>query len=120
MFDDTAEDGHPRFKPRLCLEYGIDETLCDERDFTVCERGMVFTSRWRFELGTQLALALSASAASRCARLEGIVVECEEIRERCFRSTLLFLDVPEEMRAQLASLGECARTPEKVPSLAQR
>lgn len=68
---------------------------------------MRFISRWQFSLGTQLAVAcVSADGRFPDQRvtLEGIVVWCEPVARgphRTFETTILFLELPEELRQSL-------------------
>ncbi len=82
------------------LDYGIDCCFGNHGDLTINERGIVLRSRWRFPLGTQLALRICAHAVHPddfpvCEDLTGMVVSCERLEERypCFKATILFLDV---------------------------
>src|SRR5207302_1623458 len=107
MFDNTAEDDHSR-RSIISLEDGADEWQCDEHELDISERGMCFHSRCRFPLGTELAVVFCSRTEdqnSRRVRTEGIVVGCEELCARCYRITLMFLDLPEDLRAQLAVLA---------------
>ena len=92
-------------RARLCLDYGIDEQLCDS-GLSISERGMRFVARWHFEIGTQLSVSClyehPKQGWSRV-RLEGIVVWSERIGEPhitkpAFDTTLLFLELPEELK----------------------
>jgi|GEM_PF-3739879 len=89
--------------PSICLEHGADECALDER-MEICARGMSFHTRWQWSPGTQLAVAFSfldENGALGKMRTDGIVVDCERVAAQCYRTTLLFLDVPEELRAHL-------------------
>jgi len=84
----------------IYLDYGIDCCFGSHGDLTISERGIVLRSRWRFPLGTQLALRICAHPIHPddcpvCEDLTGMVVSCERIEERypCFKVTILFLDV---------------------------
>ena len=59
---------------------------------------MRFPSRWRFDLGTTLALTLEVCGTVERARAEGLVVACEPIRESLWLVTVLFLQAPTDMR----------------------
>lgn len=92
--------------PSLCLDYGVDEQLCDN-SLSFSERGMRFISRWQFSLGTQLSVACvwpHARLGTSRVTLEGIVVWCGRIRdveEPAFDTTVLFLELPDELRQSL-------------------
>lgn len=98
-----------RWRPSIYLEDGADEWECDARQFALSEHGLCFHSRLEFTPGTQLSVCLSFArneeAAAASARAEGIVVECEKTGPRCFRVTLLFLDVAEETRRELRHIA---------------
>ena len=98
---------------RLLLDYGVDEETCD--GVSISERGMRFVSRWHFTLGTQLAVACEYRhprwGTSRV-NLEGIVVWCERQRQpgqtiTCYETTLLFLELPDELRQNLREFSFC-------------
>jgi hypothetical protein len=87
--------------PALFLDYGADAQSCGRDDLEISERGMRFQSRWHFEIGTQLAVSLAHMhpRLGLCRMtLEGIVVWCEPRGGKCFESTLLFLELPDELR----------------------
>ncbi|HET6407106.1 MAG TPA: PilZ domain-containing protein [Chthoniobacteraceae bacterium] len=95
-------------RARLCLEYGVDEQLC-ESGLSISERGMRFVAKWRFEIGTQLAVSClyeHPQVGWSTVRLEGIVVWSEpldqqDISKRAFDTTVLFLELPEELKQSL-------------------
>jgi hypothetical protein len=107
MFDKMASDDS--WRSSISLEDGADEWTCDEHQLDISERGICFNSRCRFSLGTQLSVTLSffQTSAGNPGRscTEGIVVGCEEIAARCYRVTLLFLELSEDLRRQLSSLA---------------
>lgn len=108
MFDKTAADDS--WRSSISLEDGADEWTCSEQQFEISERGISFNSRCGFALGTRLSVTLSFFRAGfgepgrTCT--EGIVVGCEELGRCCYRVTLLFLDLPEDLRRRLSSLAE--------------
>ena len=95
-------------RARLCLEYGLDEQLC-ESGLSISERGMRFVARWHFPIGTQLAVSClyeHPQLGWSRVRLEGIVVWSESIDQldlskRAFDTTVLFLELPEELKQSL-------------------
>ena len=95
-------------RARLCLEYGIDEQLC-ETGLSISERGMRFIARWQFAIGTQLAVSCMYAHPQtgwEQVRLEGTVVWSEETAQsdaenRAFDTTVLFLELPEELKQSL-------------------
>ena len=107
MFDKTGEDDERQWRSSIYLEDGVDEWECDERQFELSERGLCFNSRLQFPIGTQLAVTLSfyEPGALPRTRAEGIVVDCEETAPRCFRVTLMFLELGEEARRQLRRIA---------------
>jgi hypothetical protein len=90
--------------PSFYLDYGADEEHGVCGSVEISERGMLFRSRWRFSIGTQLAVALEHMhprlGLSRVT-IEGIVVWCEPIGGQRYESTLLFLELPDELRPSL-------------------
>jgi len=88
----------------LVLDCGLDEQPIDQA-LSIDERGMKFTSRWQFPLGTQLAIGCQ-SRHPRLVRLEGIVVWCERrLRPAddapAYETTVLFLELPDDLRQSL-------------------
>ncbi len=90
----------------LSLDYGADDQECGENAVEISERGMKLRSRWQFSIGTQMAVAFDCPAGGARRRLlaEGIVVWCERCGE-LHESTLLFLELPEELRQGLQELS---------------
>lgn len=70
---------------------------------------MRFNSRWQFEIGTQLAISFDYGSQFGTKRLmaEGIVVWCEERPGdyASFETTLLFLELPDELKQSLRELS---------------
>lgn len=99
---------HAGFRARLVLDCGLDEQPAD-RDLTLDERGMMFVSRWRFTLGTQLAVGCQyrhPRFGLKDVRLEGIVVWSERRLHPTadvpvYETTVLFLELPDELRQSL-------------------
>jgi hypothetical protein len=95
----TGTDSHS-----LYLDYGADAQRCGLGDIDLSERGMRFTSRWQFSIGTQLSVALvhCHPRLGPCRMtLEGIVVWCEPKAAKGHESTLLFLELPDELKPSL-------------------
>jgi outer membrane receptor for Fe3+-dicitrate len=93
-----------RVAPSIYLDYGADEHNCEDQGFEICERGMRFSSRWQFALGTQLAVAFSfqdSDGTTQRVATEGIVVDCEKVACKCHLTTLLFLELPSLLRTAL-------------------
>jgi hypothetical protein len=68
-------------------------------EITLTNHGIIFRSRWEFEIGTQLGLKVCvepefSDSAPICIDLTGIVVHCERMysQSRLFEVTVLFLD----------------------------
>lgn len=96
----------------IYLDHGVDCSLGYFGDLVINERGMIFRSRWRFRLGTQLALRLCTQGQGVednpvCEELTGLVVSCEPYygRSRLFEVTVLFLEVPEPMQLRIERLA---------------
>ena len=94
-------------RAHLVLEYGVDEQTC-ERGIAIDERGMRFVAGWRFSLGTQLAVKcryMHPLLGWSDVMLEGIVVWCESVgrtdEQPACETTVLFLDLPDELRRSL-------------------
>ena len=87
--------------PSFYLDYGVDAESGERGSVEISERGMKFQCRWQFSIGTQLSIALQHMhprlGLSRVA-VEGIVVWCEPTTEKRYESTLLFLELPDELR----------------------
>ena len=79
------------------------EQTCEAGLF-VDERGMRFIGRWKFSLGTQLAVACEWNhpiLGRVKVDVEGMVVWCERVarsEKPAFDTTVLFLDLPEELK----------------------
>jgi len=101
MIHSENESGGPLAS--LFLDCGADADLAPGA-FEVSERGMCFASRWQFSIGTQLSVALHRLhprlGLSRVT-IEGIVVWCEPTPDHRFESTLLFLELPDELKPSL-------------------
>ena len=94
----------------LSLDYGLDEKECGENEIEVSERGMRMRSHWRFEIGTQLSVSFDSPDAGygqRRLTAVGIVVWCEPCGgcPAAFESTLLFLELPDELKQGLRELS---------------
>ena len=90
--------------PSLYLDYGADAQRCGVGEIDLSERGMRFTSRWQFSIGTQLSVLLTHRhpRLGMCRMpLEGIVVWCEPKGDKGHESTLLFLELPDELKPSL-------------------
>ncbi len=87
--------------PSFYLDYGVDAECGAGGSVEISERGMRFESRWQFSIGTQLSIALQhvhpRLGPSRVT-VEGIVVWCERTAGKRYESTLLFLELPDELR----------------------
>jgi len=90
------------------LDYGIDCFFGTHADLRITEGGIIFRSRWRFPLGTQLALRICARPMGPedypiCQDLTGIVVSCERVegRHSFFEATILLLDVTRPVQREL-------------------
>ncbi len=95
----------------LNLGWGLDAQSCDDDDpIEISERGMFMRSRWHFEIGTRLAVSFVSEPDRPGARrltAEGIVVWCERCKsDPCgFESTVLFLELPDELKQSLRELS---------------
>jgi hypothetical protein len=90
--------------PSLYLDYGVDAQACESGGIEISDRGMRLRSRWRFDIGTQIAVSCvfpHPRLGAQRVTVEGVVVWCERTKENCFESTLLFLELPEELKQTL-------------------
>ena len=95
MLEDTAE---ARLRcSSISLEDGADEAWLNGEPIGFCEGGICFPSRWQFDPGTTLALTLEVSGTGERAQAEGVVAGCEQVGERLWSVTVLFLDTPADM-----------------------
>jgi hypothetical protein len=90
-------------------------------EITLNDHGIIFRSRWEFDLGTQLALKVCvepeySDSAPVCIDLTGMVVHCERVycQSPLFEVTLLFLNRRE---TPPQSLDELTRRPELMGNL---
>jgi len=78
-------------RPAIRLEYGEAGIFSADSGCEITDAGMRFSSNWRFEPGTEMAVTCNHSRCqSFCA--DGVVVECEALDQRNFRTTLYFLE----------------------------
>jgi hypothetical protein len=104
MFEASPQQRRTGDGSSVHLEFGVDHDQCDQREVRICERGMAFKSRWCFELGTQLAVALSYPGGNSTAKqvnTEGVVVHCEKVGKDCYEINLLFVDLSDDFRKAL-------------------
>jgi PilZ domain-containing protein len=90
--------------PSLYLDYGVDAQLCEDGGIEVSERGMRLCSRWRFDIGTQILVCCvfeHPRLGSQRVAVEGIVVWCEPKASNSYESTLLFLELPDDLKQGL-------------------
>ena len=100
----ATEISPPAPRAAIYLDDVGDEQQCGEGEVEISERGLCFTSRWHFTIGTQLVVALLQMhpRLGLCrVQLEGIVVWCEERGDQSHETTLLFLEFPDEIRPSL-------------------
>ncbi len=102
----------------IYLDYGVDSFFCSSRDLAINHQGLVFRSRWKFPLGTQLALRICAGCKDSdengvCQDVSGLVVGCEAIQkvppdlsEHWFKVAVLFVDLAVPAQEDLERLGD--------------
>jgi len=104
MLDRESDPYQPPRISSVVLDYGTDAEYCADDSVEISERGMRLRSHWQFDIGTQLSISLVRShprfGTDRVA-IDAIVVWCELKQERCYESTLLFLELPEDLKQQL-------------------
>lgn len=95
----------------IYLDYGVDCLFGYYSDIRLNEQGLVFRSRWQFDLGTQISLRVCAEPESPesspvCVDLNGIVVSCDRMycRSVAYEVTLLFFDEQPENGCDLSRL----------------
>jgi hypothetical protein len=95
----------------IYLDYGVDCIFGYYSDIRLNDQGLVFRSRWRFDLGTQISLRVCAEPESPgctpvCVDLTGIVVSCERMycRSVAYEVTLLFFEEPADSGCELSRL----------------
>jgi hypothetical protein len=104
MFDCPSAAASSSQLTALYLDYGADEQICANGALEVSERGMRFVSRWRFDIGTQLAISCvfrHPRLGTQRVTVEGTVVWCEASPKDGYESTLLFLELPDELKQSL-------------------
>lgn len=70
---------------------------------------MRFESRWQFPIGRQLAVACTWPhpwLGRRQMTIEGIVVRCEPGSDTGYETTLLFLELPDELKESLREFSQ--------------
>jgi hypothetical protein len=95
----------------IYLDYGVDCVFGYYSDIRLNEQGLIFRSRWRFDLGTQIALRVCAQpkwpeVTPVCVDLAGIVVSCDRMycRSVAYEVTLLFVNEQPENGCELSRL----------------
>lgn len=104
MMDRESDLSPPPRISSVVFDYGADAEACAEDAVAISERGMRLRSHWRFEIGTQLSVSLvppKAHANSKRMVIEATVVWCEKKGDRCYESTFLFLELPEDQKQYL-------------------
>jgi hypothetical protein len=103
------------------LDYGADSFLGYFGQLTLSETGLRFRSRWRFNLGTQLAVRLciesrGADEPRVCEEVTGVVVSCDPLLDEptWYEMVVLFLDLPLPIRR---AFGRLAIRPELMGNL---
>lgn len=93
--------------PSIVLDYGTDAADCGNPGFEICERGMCFLSQWQFAPGTQLDMAFAyrdRDGSMKKVHAMGVIACSESLGCKCYRSILLFLEVPEDLRAAICAI----------------
>lgn len=91
-------------QPSLFLDYGAAGDACCGGDVEICERGMRFKAQWQFSIGAQLSVAFcyrDRNQEKRRLAVEGLVADCQMVGEKCYCTTLLFVDLAEEVRKSI-------------------
>lgn len=93
-------------RPSIFLDYGADAVAGEDAACEICERGMRFTAQWRFTIGTMLQVAFAfEDGAARRIEAEGLVIECCQVAQHEFLTTLAFVEIPQELRESLGKVS---------------
>jgi hypothetical protein len=94
------------------LDYGVDSFPGYFGQLTLTESGLRIRSRWKFNLGTQLAIRLciesrAADEPRVCEEVTGFVVSCDPLLDEptWYEMLVLFLDLPAAIRQELGRLA---------------
>jgi hypothetical protein len=115
MIPSESESASLGLNPSFYLDYGADAESGPGTSLEISERGMRFESRWQFSIGTQLSIALQhmhPRLGLTRVTLEGIVVWCQPTTGKRFENTLLFLELPDELRPCLREFSHLASAAE--------
>jgi len=94
-------------QPSIYLDYGADAVTADDAACEICERGMRFSAQWKFELGVVLQIAFAfEDGAPRRIEVEGLVIECCRTAEKEYLTTLVFVEIPQELRDSLGKVSK--------------
>lgn len=78
---------------------------------------MCFKSRWQFEIGTQLGISFAYcdDGETRHVEAEAVVADCDESSTDCHQIILLFIEVPDDLRAAIRDVSSqlCASIAER-------
>ena len=94
----------------IFLDYGADETTGSVK-FSQSESGFSLRSRWKFSVGTELALDCAwcdARLGVRRMSIAGIVVGCERCAEAGYETTVFMVDLPDTAKATVHEFAERA------------
>ena len=95
-----------KIRPFLFLDYGADAIDAEDAACEICERGMRFKARWQFSVGAVLHIAFAfEEGASQRVEVEGLVADCLRVSEKEYQTTVAFMDLPKELRANLGKVS---------------
>lgn len=99
-------------RPSLYLDYGADAVDAEDAACEICERGMRFNSPWRFALGSvvRIAIAFDDGEPHRI-EADACVAECLAGEGKEYRTTLAFVEAPQELRASLGKVSTRLEVP---------
>lgn len=90
----------------MFLDYGADAVDAETAACEICERGMRFSSPWRFDLGAVLRIVFAFEDDSpQRVEAEGFVVECTPAEDGIHQTTLAFLEPAQDFRASLGKVS---------------
>ena len=95
--------------PRLLLEDGADE--CTAGNLQMEDRGVTFESSWKFPAMSELTVCFAWNhhrLGLRRTPLQGVVLESQQTGRARYRTTVLFLDLPEEHKEDVREIARLA------------
>ena len=99
-------------RPALYLDYGADAVDAEDAACEICERGMRFNSPWHFTIGSILRIAIAFDDGTpHRIEADACVAECLAGEGKEYRTTLAFVETPQELRASLGKVSTRLEVP---------